>query len=1279
MHPIHAKAMNGFYAPFIRMSKVFKNTFQGGMANDISPLMQPNSTYKEGFNITLRGSNDSLSASSVRGSDNDLLINNFVSDGEYKILGTWDCEAVRRLASEKENAILVAYAYKDIRAISDYTIAVNVVFKDRTFQVFQKRNAGQESLQFTADAAYFSESGIPFAYITISDLPPKKIKLDENDSYDRNLLGDYVTPVTSVSISDGGGLTSGTYQFLYYLIDERTGIKTKPSLPSIPQGVKAEDNFVSVPGSSSGKSIDLTFRVKSEIRQKYTHYRMIVLASTDGLPNAPLSATELPVERLSSTELNTYKYSGNEASQTVPVDKYVVEQSPIRSLRSVEIKDNILFGGGVRYLDLHSGYTPSLVSHNPIYQEDFTSNAFRNRIELNNQQQKAAYQTKGYFRGEVYRFYVCYHDEFGNWGPVVYLDDIETPNRDNRNLFEGSSGTRPTFLGIRLNGVRGHPSWAKGMAIFRAKRDKNIIAQTPLVHGEVIRAAPATGLYPSKTIDNNEDANADIGNLEGTWKPKNLLRSVPKSISANTRNTTPYRQTPEQVNRNNMYYTVSDRSSVLFAYPPELLYNNKGGYVDNDYQDASYLEVIDYTMMPKISRGFSNSDYLFGDYVDTLVSAYFPADRAAYFANGIVSEYEGNSGRKNIVDLQRITALGNGTVLSGSTPSTNIGGRSTPIVSRFSTLQDSWDRGFVPFAQNGFVITLDSELIDPMFYGMPDAFREATFGIDQDYTSNIVSMFPGESFDFNSIPLAHSNTFFSGLTGALILPIANIVAGKGADRYGEPDSFQEVIFTGAYQEFNNDEALNDTAISLDVWGGDCFISLHNFKVNDSAYAITHNIANSVGATIGARSVAEEKYGTIFRDLYNNVHFNIVPLKGVQEVVAVYLESEVNAYFAEASLAAKGPDSGEDAIIKIPMGYQYNLSYSNAGDAKVKFSEPDSFVRKNDFDSRMVYTDTKIYQSQEDAFSDFRVSNFYDLEESMGAISALKRAGDDMYAVQHNGVALVPVNVSVIESADGGIIATRSANVIGKPRYATTEYGSRSPRSVIDMDGGILLVDDSKKDVVSVSRGGAKSITDGHDFTFHDIISPENKGKYFCVKDTINGFIWVGGLDDGNVYGFDTRMKTLSTVLSSDIVDISGMEMHDNTSMFFFKGSALSKEDVFIEEEGATFAQNPIASGISCIVHGDNGLPKVFDNILINMDGEPYEVLCETFRPDGTVYQSVHAEGDWVPVEGMYRIKILRDQNNARLRGVYMKISITFGKNVAIQQVLTKYRLSERSI
>jgi hypothetical protein len=131
------------------------------------------------------------------------------------------------------------------------------------------------------------------------------------------------------------------------------------------------------------------------------------------------------------------------------------------------------------------------------------------------------------------------------------------------------------------------------------------------------------------------------------------------------------------------------------------------------------------------------------------------------------------------------------------------------------------------------------------------------------------------------------------------ISIANIVVGLGDDRYGDATTSHEYISTGARYSFSESEvdsliAGDPVSVNITVFGGDCFVGPHLFKVTDSHYSITAVSGNITGGAIH-NEIA--KWGKVFggpnSSFFNTEYVLRMPLalEGAAQFVQVVLEAK----------------------------------------------------------------------------------------------------------------------------------------------------------------------------------------------------------------------------------------------------------------------------------------------------------------------------------------------------------------------------------------------------
>ena len=313
--------------------------------------------------------------------------------------------------------------------------------------------------------------------------------------------------------------------------------------------------------------------------------------------------------------------------------------------------------------------------------------------------------------------------------------------------------------------------------------------------------------------------------------------------------------------------------------------------------------------------------------------------------------------------------------------------------------------------------------------------------------------------------------------------ILNIEKGLSDDRYSKEST--DWIFTGTAHELTTTEVTNNDAITVEVWGGDCFITKASIKINNNTprisdiYENIHAEADDYESLEGSGNPPIE-----FRQCVKTGDF-----KTNAEFIECFLETKVNTTYHEQLTEFPAYIGNQIGNYSKPYFYQYNGGYSVNNESKVFASKSEDCKsdNKNKYPARIVYSDQRLYQADgtgfvdTDGFNTFRTLNKFDLDEKYGGITSLVDFGDDgIHSIQEFKVRFDPVGRDIAETADGKTLVLGSSAVLGRGGfYLGYDNGSQHIRTIKQHNGICFFVDAKKKEVVMFgSRGsGFKVISD----------------------------------------------------------------------------------------------------------------------------------------------------------------------------------------------------------
>jgi len=1272
---------------------IFKNTFVK-RNTDVSHHLVPNDQYIAASNVEAVGDGEFFSLQNIRGTTavqeiiNDSLTECIhVMPNLYSIGGT---------------------AYKCLTVFT----ASNTLFKiwcyntqtDTLYELYQETTSGYLTSDRVIQAETYPENGLDYVYFTDNHNELRFLKCEIPSPYLANFLTSYdislarrgangTITLTSIS-STGGSLLSGTYQFAYRMCDPENKRFTKWSTLSNPIHVysasNSNDTITSGIGLSTSRKLNLTITPSYEETENFDYLQLAVVENVgptiqdiDGVTSAlPTTASLLEITPIPSTSLS-FAYKSNSRIGTIPIDDIVVDLAQIEKVKTLAIKENRLFGGNVSYANLEfDNGTPSATSGSVISETLFSRDIYSSDESSSNH--------LGYWRDEVYRFGIVYFDKYGNKSSVQPLDldgkitgnqitsgvpDLKFPSRSTSNTYSlFDTGTAIRALGLNLTGIINHPTWARGFEIVRVKRKKNILFQTPLIPMTTVQGTGAISFYPT-TYYSEADTDVIIDDAQPMTSskiliPKNLmwpeLREIVQNGAVSGSGRSFKTSSEVYLSRKNFY----DFAAV---FPPSSMY----GDTPFVYTGGEKLDIIDYALLKLEYDDFVESeDYNAGDYAKTSVTGTFYAlNESQYYFDADWSGKTIASNLKNIplTDYEFFDNLGQ---------PASVAGNSALDYEALQTKNVSlWQHQ--PTVQKMGVFQLGQSLFENS-----RVFKAGTLNAAGD--SNYIVGSSGAQYNPTT---ALSNDYVFEYSGTLnyvsALAIANIKLGLGDERYGDINTTHEYISTGAKYTFTeaevaNVEAGNPVSIDLDVWGGDCFIAPHLFKVCDSTYSVIDQQKNQTPLGSGyddiynmaQRWTAVYRYAPIDADPAMCIP---VPVPNCGQYLQVILESDYNGGVRDVE--AMGSNNSEngmpiyinstEASVRSPLTYKYNLNLSKQNDRKIFLPKPTYSFQQNDFAARLIYSDLKIYNSDQPGFDIFRVGNIYDLEENRRSITKLAVAGDSLYAIQEQGIVYIPTGERQLEATDSGQLSVRSGEIIGRPSVVDSRRGSIHPRGIISTGGVIFIPDNINKSVYVLAGQELKPIIQDNETLFRSFFGNLiDQNAVVGVYDPLKREYWIYANDQCEV--FNEQRGWITTLDFTGLM--GGVSTNQKLYLIGKPSTSLSIHEMYTGNVESLFGET-VNSSVTCVVNEENHA-KVFDNLMITSSTALDTVDLVTENGGGN--QTVSASINVTPREGSYRIATPR-ASGARLRGTRMKITLNWRNTLAtLHAVYTKFRNSARS-
>lgn len=289
----------------------------------------------------------------------------------------------------------------------------------------------------------------------------------------------------------------------------------------------------------------------------------------------------------------------------------------------------------------------------------------------------------------------------------------------------------------------------------------------------------------------------------------------------------------------------------------------------------------------------------------------------------------------------------------------------------------------------------------------------------------------------------------------------------------------------------NGENKSTILTNITCYRGDCYISKFTHRVNrnfvDPSAPTNGTIVDKNCWALGIQ------YKDGILDSSKLTHINLGDINSVDLGlwVSMIVRSNINhsvrgtneSYIQEKTLFGH-PRSfyplaplNASSPYKLPEAGTYNKGFERGVSEQISIEIPTVPFFKNNFSTRIAYSNLKINNAFENAYRTFPGTNYRDYPINYGAIVKLLELEGNIICVLEHGIFRIPVNErAVAASGDGGPAYINTHNILPEnPLVLSDTYGSQWPDSIIQTPGGIYGVDTISKIIWKIDRDGGFSI------------------------------------------------------------------------------------------------------------------------------------------------------------------------------------------------------------
>ena len=263
-----------------------------------------------------------------------------------------------------------------------------------------------------------------------------------------------------------------------------------------------------------------------------------------------------------------------------------------------------------------------------------------------------------------------------------------------------------------------------------------------------------------------------------------------------------------------------------------------------------------------------------------------------------------------------------------------------------------------------------------------------------------------------------------------------------------------------WTEEENKSSILTQAYSLDCYRGDCFITYFTIRLNrnfqDPSAPNNDQIVDQYTWRDNYDPDHPENYENINRGDINAIKLGSWITLLIMSPNNLALRALDYSYPDEEALT--GHARGFYPALPISAAGNYKISESgviNAGYGstlgdKVNFILPDVPYIKNNYQTRIAYSNIAIGDAFQNGYRVFMQNTYRDYNTTYGGIMKLLELQGSLLCVFEHGTALIPVNERVVAgSGAGGDAFINTSNILPEnPRMLSDMYGTQWPDSVI---------------------------------------------------------------------------------------------------------------------------------------------------------------------------------------------------------------------------------------
>lgn len=289
--------------------------------------------------------------------------------------------------------------------------------------------------------------------------------------------------------------------------------------------------------------------------------------------------------------------------------------------------------------------------------------------------------------------------------------------------------------------------------------------------------------------------------------------------------------------------------------------------------------------------------------------------------------------------------------------------------------------------------------------------------------------------------------------------------------------------------YKDDRGEKDIIDITTCYRGDCFICNYTHRMNrnfqDPEAPTNDEIVDANTWKDNYTKGDSEKNGKINRGDVNAIQLGHWVTFKVCSSINLSMRNTDTSFVSESGLVGHPRtfyplySMSVEGNNKIPESFITNMGESSTTSDRWNYEVPDVPYIKNEFDTRILYSDIAVNDAFKNGFRVFQLTHYRDYPKTYGGLMKLVELFGNLLCVFEHGVALIPVNERLVAGeGSGGNAFINTSNVLPEnPKMLSDMFGSQWAESVIKTPYFVYGVDTVGKKIWRTNGSQFEIISD----------------------------------------------------------------------------------------------------------------------------------------------------------------------------------------------------------